>query len=120
MKACKQERGLYGIRDTAIIALSFSYNLKPPAAAALNLEDFDVTVGILSVYDQKGEAKTLCLDDETDRNLFNWLKIHGWEPGPMFWPITIGGKVKPRRMTFHAVRAVVLKRAEQAGLMLAH
>jgi hypothetical protein len=68
------------------------------------------------VHDKKGQAKILCLDDETDRNLFNWLKIRGWEPGPIFWPITIGGKLKPRRMTFPAIRALVMKRVEQAGL----
>jgi integrase len=84
MKACKQDRGLYGIRDTAIIGLLFNYNLKPPAVAALNLDDYDVRVGRLVVHGKKGKAETLCLDDETDRNLFNWFKIRGWEPGPIF------------------------------------
>jgi hypothetical protein len=39
MQACKQDQGLYGIRDTSIISLLFNYNLKPPMVAALNLED---------------------------------------------------------------------------------
>jgi site-specific recombinase XerC len=117
MQACKQDQGLYGIRDTAIISLLFNYELKPPVVAALNLEDYDVRAARLAVHDKKGQAKILCLDDETDRNLFNWLKIRGWEPGAIFWPITIGGKLKSRRMTFQAIRAVVIKRAEQADLM---
>jgi integrase len=116
MQACKQDQGSHGIRDTAIIGLLFNYNLKPPVVAALNLEDYDVRVGRLMVHDKRGKATTLCLDAETDRNLFNWLKIRGWEPGPIFWPITIGGKLKHRRMTFQAIRAVVIKRVEQAGL----
>jgi integrase len=116
IEACKQDQGLHGIRDTAIISLIFNYNLKPPAVAALNLEDYDVRAGSLVVHDRKGKSITPCLDDKTDRNLFNWLKIRGWEPGPIFWPITIGGKLKPRRMTFQAIRALVIKRVEQAGL----
>jgi site-specific recombinase XerC len=117
MRTCRQDQGLHGIRDTAIISLIFNYDLKPPVVAALNLEDYDVRVGSLVVHDKKGEEKTLCLDDDTDRNLFNWLKIRGWEPGPIFWPITTGGKLKPRRMTSQAIRAVVAKRSEHACLM---
>jgi integrase len=117
MKACKQDQGLHGIRDTAIISVLFNYNLKPAAVADLNLEAYDVRVGRLVVHDKKGKAKTLSLDDETDHNLFNWLKIRGWEPGPIFWPITIGGKLKSRRMTFQAIRAVVTKTVERAGLV---
>jgi hypothetical protein len=49
--------------------------------------------------------------------LFNWLKIRGWEPGPVFWPITRGRKLKPRRMAFRAICAVVIRRAKQTGLM---
>ena len=75
--------------------------------AALNLEDYDVRVGKLVVHDKKRKAETLCLDDETDRNLSNWLKIRGWEYGPIFWAVTIGGKLKPRRMTLQAIRAVL-------------
>jgi site-specific recombinase XerC len=106
MQACKQDQGLYGIRDTAIIGLLFNYNLKPSAVAALNLDDYDVRVGRLAVHDKKGKAKTLCFDDGIDRNLFNWLKIRGWEPGPIFWPMTIGSKLKSRRMTFQVIRTV--------------
>jgi integrase len=84
LQACRQDRGLYGFGDTAIIGLLFNYNLKPHVVAALNLEDYDVRVGRFVVRDKKGKAKTLCLDDETDRNLFNWLKIRGWEPGAIF------------------------------------
>ena len=84
MQACRQDQGLHGIRDTAIISLAFKYELKPPVIAGLNLEDYDVRVGRLVVHDKKGNAETLCLDDETDRHLFNWLKIRGWEPGPIF------------------------------------
>jgi site-specific recombinase XerC len=106
MKACKEDQGLHGIRDTAIIGLLFNYNLKPSAVAALNLDDYDVRVGRLAVHDKKGKAKTLCFDDGIDRNLFNWLKIRGWEPGPIFWPMTIGSKLKSRRMTFQVIRTV--------------
>jgi integrase len=111
MQACKQDQGLYGIRDTAIIGLLFNYNLKPPGVAALNLEDYDVRVGRLAIHNKKAKEETLCLDHETDRNLFNWLKIRGWEPGPIFWPITTGGKLKRSRMTIPAIRATVIKRA---------
>jgi site-specific recombinase XerC len=116
MQSCKQDQGLYGIRDTAIISLIFNFNLKPPVVAALNLEDYDVRVGRLVVHDKRGKAEALCLDDETDRSLFNWLKIRGWEPGPIFWPITIGGKLKPRCMTYQAIRAVLIRRAKRADL----
>ena len=84
MRACKQDQRLHGIRDTAIISLLFNYDLNPVAVAAQNLADYNVRVGRLVVHDQKGKAETLCLDDETDRNLLNWLKIRGWEPGPIF------------------------------------
>lgn len=69
------------------------------------------------VHDKKGKAKMMCLDQETDYNLNKWLKIRGWESGEICWPITMGGKLKHRRMTFQAIRAVVVKRAEQAGLI---
>jgi hypothetical protein len=71
------------------------------------------------VHDKSGKATTPCLEDETDCNQLNRLQIRGWEPGPTFWPITIGGKLKPRRMTFQAIRAAVIRRADEAGLMLA-
>jgi site-specific recombinase XerC len=84
MRACKKDQGLYGMRDTPIIALRFNYNLKPPVVAALNLEDYDVRAARLAVHDKRGKAEALWLDGETDRNLFNWLKIRGWEPRPSF------------------------------------
>jgi site-specific recombinase XerC len=58
IQACRQDQGLHGIRDIAIIGLLFNYNLKPPAVAALNLEDYDVRIGKRVVHDGKGKVET--------------------------------------------------------------
>ena len=45
-----------------------------------------------------------------------WLALRGDTPGPLFWPVTKGGKLRPRRLSAQAMLYVTRRRGRGAGV----
>lgn len=48
--------------------------------------------------------------------LADWLQIRGDDPGPLFWPIRMGGTLQRRQMTSQAIYDLLRKRARQTDV----
>lgn len=46
----------------------------------------------------------------------DWLKVRGYEPGPLLYPLNKARRIIPRRMSEQAVMSALQKRGQQAGI----
>ncbi len=118
MAACEADPSPAGARDAAIIALMYATGVRRSSVVRLNLSDYDPETGTLRVQQAKRNKEYLAYvaQDGAQRAMADWLAVRGPEAGPLFWPITKGGDLIPRRMSTQAVYNLLLKRAQQAGV----
>lgn len=106
-----------GARDAALLAVLYVGGLRRAEAVGLDLSDYDLETGCLTVrHGKRNKARQVYLTNGAVRAMGDWLSVRGGDPGPLFWPINKGGAMNPARMTNQAVYNVLAKRAEQAGV----
>ncbi len=120
LQACTQDETPGGARDTALLALLYNCGLRRAEAVALDMADYDPHSGEVKVRSGKGrKARTVYANANTRRALDAWaarrVQAHG-NDGPLFLPLTKGGRILARRLNDQAVMDILLKRAEQAGV----
>lgn len=118
MAACEADPSPAGARDAAIIALMYATGIRRSSVVRLNLADYDPTTGTLRVRQAKRNKEYLAYvaQDGAQRAMADWLAVRGSEAGPLFWPVTKGGDLIPRRLSTQAVYNLLIKRAHQAGV----
>ncbi len=120
MRACTTDRTDAGARDAAIIALGYAGGLRRAELAALQLEDLAADDGeqiTIRVLGKGGKERAIYLDNGGADALRGWLKVRGTEPGALFYAGRRGGHLqRGHGMTPQAIRDVVARRAEQAGV----
>lgn len=118
MAACENDPTPAGARDAAIIALMYATGVRRSSVVRLNLADYESATGTLRVRQAKRNKEYLAYvaQDGAQRAIADWLAVRGAETGPLFWPITKGGTLIPRRMSTQAVYNLLIKRARQAGV----
>ncbi len=118
MAACEADPSPAGARDAAVIALMYATGVRRSSVVRLNLSDYDPATGTLRVRQAKRNKEYLAYvaQDGAQRAMADWLAVRGPEDGPLFWPITKGGDLIPRRMSTQAVYNLLIKRAQQAGV----
>jgi len=118
MAACEADPSPAGARDAAIIALMYATGVRRSSVVRLNLSDYDPATGTLRVRQAKRNKEYLAYvaQDGAQRAMADWLAVRGSEAGPLFWPITKGGDLIPRRMSTQAIYNLLIKRAQQAGV----
>jgi site-specific recombinase XerD len=104
------------IRDAAILGVLRS-GPRRFEVAGLDLADWDLTEGSLKIVGKGRKERTIYLLDWAIAALQSWLVIRGAEPGSLFHPINKGGKITPKRLSDEAIRTILLKRAESAGVV---
>jgi site-specific recombinase XerD len=105
-----------GVRDAALLAVLYGAGLRRAEVVALERTDCDAAGGALTVRAGKGRrARVVYLGAGARDVLAAWLRLRGAAGGAVFWPVDKAGKARPRRMTPHAVRVILGKRAAQAG-----
>lgn len=119
--ACASDETARGRRDAALIAAMLGAGLRRFEAAALDLDDFTTEDGLASLRVREGKGdqmEVVRAPPDAAAALLDWLAIRGRDPGPLFWsspglrrPLTPGSRLTPA-----GVYAIVLRRAEQAGL----
>lgn len=111
---CENDTTAAGARDAALIALLYACGLRRAEAVSLDLEDYDPTTGLIKVMGKRSKERTAYLFNGAARAMADWLAIRGGDPGPLFFPINKGGKLKNDRMTTQAVYNILAKRGELA------
>ena len=118
--------GLAALRDRAVIAFGMAMAARRSELVALDVADLAweekglrVTVR-RSKTDQDGEGATVAVPEGRRltplAHLRAWLDAAGITEGPVFRPLWKGGRVRPARLSDHAVARIVQARALAAGL----
>ncbi len=114
---CRNDAGPAGARDEALLALLYAANLRRSEAVALDLEDYDLAQGQLTVSNSaSGKRRRFAANEDARRALERWIVIRGAERGPLFNPINKGGRIEKRRLSEQAIYIACQKRASEAGL----
>jgi integrase/recombinase XerC len=104
-----------GTRDTAILRLLYDLGLRRGEAVNLDLADFNVDAGTVSVIGKgRTERETLTLPKATRQALRAWLSVRGSEPGPLFTNFDRAGK--GQRLTGRSVERIVKRLGQEAGV----
>jgi integrase/recombinase XerD len=116
-EACAKDASPAGRRDAALLAVLYGSGMRRAEAVALELADYDIETGALTVRAGKGNKDRVGYASNGSKSALDaWLVLRGVEPGPLFIPINKGGHASVRRMTDHAIWKMVRKRGEQAGV----
>lgn len=117
---------LSALRDRALIALGMALAARRSEIVALDVadlawEDQGLRVTIRrSKTDQEAEGVVVAVPEGRKltplHHLRAWLEAAGITDGPVFRPLWKGGRVRPARLSPHAVARIVQERALAAGL----
>jgi integrase len=116
-QACRRAGGAAGARDEALLALLYGAHLRRSEAVALDLSDYQISSGQLTVGDPSSRnRRRLHANAHARRALERWIETRGREPGPLFNPVNKGGRIERRRLSEQAIYIACRKRAADAGL----
>jgi integrase len=96
------------------VSVLYGAGLRRAEAAALDVADYDVETGALTVRSGKGNKQRIAYATNGGaRAIADWLTVRGAEPGPLFVPARYG-RILIRRLTPHALRAILVRRGREA------
>jgi integrase len=99
------------------VSVLYGCGLRRSELVDLDVGDYDSKTGALTVRSGKGnKARVSYASQGTRAALRSWLVVRGTDAGPLFSPITKGGKLTTRRLSDQAVRKILRKRATQSGV----
>lgn len=100
-----------------MLAILYGVGLRRSEAVALDVSDYDVESGALTVRSGKGnKARMGYVPSGAREAVALWLEARGEEVGPLLLPVLKSGRIVHRRLTDQAVLMILMKRAEQAGV----
>ncbi|KMO14858.1 tyrosine-type recombinase/integrase [Methylobacterium platani] len=116
---------LIALRNTALVAVAYDTLLRRSELVSLDIGDLergaDGSGTVLvrrSKADQEGEGAIKYLAPDTMGHVEAWIAAAGLESGPLFRPLTKGGKVGARALGDRDVARVFRALAAAAGLKL--
>ena len=119
LTACQKDNSPEGVRDAAIIGVSYGCGLRRAEVAALNLSDYDREAGSLKVHGKRNKERLVYLPEGAKSLLADWLTIRGESDGALFRRLVISGRRANSdrdNMTCQSVYAILQKRAGEAGV----
>ena len=117
LQICAQDETTAGRRDGALVATLYGAGLRRSEAVALEVRDYVVETGALTVRSGKGRKDRMAYAPSGCRAALEaWLGARGTDAGPLFVPINKSGKLTLRVMSDQAVLYILRKRAREAGL----
>lgn len=115
--ACARDAAPAGRRDAAMLAVLYGGGIRRAEAVALDVADYDIETGALTVRGGKGNKDRVGYASNGSKSALDaWLTVRGGDPGPLFVPVNKGGNLILRHMTDHAVWKMVQKRAARASV----
>ena len=121
--ATSEPASLSALRDAALVSVMSDAMLRVSEVAALRCsdvqEDEDGAGLVLirrSKTDQEGEGAVLFLGPGTMERIRTWKTAAGFNTGPLFRPVRVGGAVMKGPLSDRSVRQVIKDRAKQVGI----
>jgi site-specific recombinase XerD len=114
--ACASDPSIAGVRDLALLAVLYGVGLRRSELVALNVDDYDVTHGTLSIHGKGDKPRTGYVLESVKVDLDAWAELRGDWQGSLFCPFVKGNRMNRRRMTPEGLAVILRKRAEQAGV----
>jgi integrase len=90
--------------------------LRRAELAGLQLDAFDNEAETLKVRGKRNKERSVPVTGGAAEALRDWIGTRGSEPGPLFCPITKGGKIEQRQMNSQAIYDALRKRAAEAEI----
>lgn len=116
IKACKEDGGVAGKRDLAILALMLSTGLRRSEVVDIDVDEYNVETGDLLISNGKGgKQRIVYVSEETASHMKAWLRTRGQQHGKLFLPIH-NKKIINRIMSSQSVYDLVAKRACEAKI----
>ena len=121
---CAADDSAAGVRDAAILALLKVAGLRRAEVAALRVDDYDPTMGMLTVRGKRNKTRTVPVEDAGAKDaLADWLYVRGETPGPkagtpgvpLFLRVRKGNRVLAEGLTDQGIYYILNKRGHQAG-----
>lgn len=104
-------------RDRAILLLLCGAGLRAGELVALNVEDVDVTTGIVWVRQGKGrKSREIHLARKVCTQLKRWLKVRGVHDGPLFSRISRADRSGHQRLTTTGLTGLLRQLCELAAV----
>ncbi len=113
---CADDPSPLAVRDAAILGVLYGAGLRRAEAAALDLADLDAESGSLRVLGKGNKQRLAYVRHGALAALEDWLAVRGDEAGPLFWPVTKGGRLRARRLSAQAMLYVTRRRGQGAGV----
>ena len=115
--SCSQDKTSTGKRDHAVIALMLATGIRRSEVTAINIDDYDVKTGELTIQSGKGnKQRRVHLNTKSRQVLRQWLFARGIMPGSLFNPITKTGTILLKALSSQSVYDIIKQRSEQAGI----
>lgn len=105
-----------GIRDNALIELTYMTGMRRAEIVAIDLKDYNEITRELLIHGKGGKDRINVIPIDVARCLAQWLKLRGHDSGPFFYPINRGGHILIQRMTTQTIWNIMEKRGTQAGI----
>lgn len=116
-EACAQARHpATAARDAALLATLYALGPRRSEAARLPVDAYDRLTGQIRILGKGNKERTSYALNESAEALEMWLRHRGSEPGPLFCPITRGGRIQMRFMTSQAIYERARHMAGRAGI----
>jgi len=117
MNVCAEDLRVGGVRDAAIIALTYSCGLRRNEITSINLSDYDAPNERLTVRGKRNKERIAYLVNEAALAVEDWLKIRGNFEGALFLSFKSRScELTRRRMSGQAIYVMLIKRGRQAGI----
>ncbi len=117
LAGCLRDGTPIGARDGALLAVAYAGGLRRAELVALDVADWDRERGELRVLHGKGGRQRMVYPAAgAVAALDDWLAVRGAWPGPLFVPVTKGGKVGRRALNPQTVYDVLVRRTAVAGV----
>jgi site-specific recombinase XerD len=105
-----------GARNAALLGLLYGGGLRRAEIVALDVSDYDTKTGRLVVRGKGNKERVAWATNGSRDALDAWLVVRGEEPGPLFLPVSKGGKIERRRMSDQAIAELVRRLARRAKI----
>lgn len=115
--ACRQDAGLAGKRDAAVLAVLYAAGLRRSEVASLRRQDYDAAAGCLTIRRAKGKKdRTVYIANGFKAALDAWVAARGSEEGSLFCRILQVGRLTMAGLSGQAVYNILARRQEEAGI----
>jgi len=117
INVCKEDDSIEGKRDLAIIATMLSCGLRRSEITGLDVHDFNVKNGQLTVQSGKGnKQRVLYPQIESIVLIKPWIKCRGLHTGKLFHPVNCKYNIILQKMNSQNIYDLLYRRSNQAKI----